>query len=459
MPYLNGGLFDSDPEPLRTLDVPEQLFTDLFAFFGEYNFTIDENDPDDHEVGIDPEMLGHIFENLLEDNKDKGAYYTPKVIVSYMCRQSLLRYLETHLGTCEALTKLCEIHEPGDLREKENWCTANAKKIATLLEQVKICDPAIGSGAFPIGMLNEIVHLRTLLNHELNDPAERAKLKKDIIQNSIYGVDLDSGAVDIARLRFWLALVVDEETPSPLPNLDYKIMQGNSLLESFHGVPLSTLDGGNSHKTLKLPIGINAHSQSELDIFTDAQQEFHETRQAKQRDLQEAMRAYFAARKPERKAVLRATIDEKVISHIRHYFEVSISEAVIEHQQQETDWADKRRRVPGWKPPAAAAKRHLARAKRIDTLRNSLAHLSELPGKAERPYFLWHLLFRDVFEQGGFDIVIANPPYVILSKKNFTEETLTEYKKFSSYSYKADIYQLFCEFSSILLRLFSKICG
>ena len=118
IPYLNGGLFDPDPAPLQSLDLPAQLFSHLFAFFSEYNFTIDENDPEDHEVGIDPEMLGHIFENLLEDNKDKGAYYTPKVIVSYMCRQSLLRYLETHLGKNEHLTRLCEVHEPGDLREK-----------------------------------------------------------------------------------------------------------------------------------------------------------------------------------------------------------------------------------------------------------------------------------------------------------------------------------------------------
>jgi len=151
------------PLRYRPRRLPPTRLPNLFSFFAEYNFTIDENDPEDHEVGIDPEMLGRIFENLLEDNKDKGAYYPPKVIVSYMCRQSLLRYLESHLGKNEHLTKLCESHEPGDLREKGNWCAANAKRIATLLENVKICDPAIGSGAFPIGMLNEIVHLKASL--------------------------------------------------------------------------------------------------------------------------------------------------------------------------------------------------------------------------------------------------------------------------------------------------------
>jgi hypothetical protein len=448
MPYLNGGLFDPEPEPLRMLDLPPQLFADLFAFFAEYNFTIDENDPEDHEVGIDPEMLGHIFENLLEDNKDKGAYYTPKVIVSYMCRQSLLRYLERHLGKNENLTRLCVLHDPGDLRDKNNWCAVNAKKIATLLENVKICDPAIGSGAFPIGMLNEIVHLRTLLNQELNDPAERAKLKKSIIQNSIYGVDLDSGAVDIARLRFWLALVVDEEEPSPLPNLDYKIMQGNSLLESFQGVDLSSLHEEGSKKPLKIPLGLN---QSELDIFTDAQQEFREAQQEKKRELQEAMREYFTPITPERKAELRGVIDKKVIDHIRHYFEVSIEEGEIVHKQTEVDWKEKRRRAPNWNPPSAAIKRHEKLAARIASLTDSLTKLNALQHQAERPFFLWHLLFQDVFENGGFDIVIANPPYVRheLIKE---QKPLLEAEGYETYTGTSDLFVYFYERAIQLLK-------
>jgi hypothetical protein len=448
MPYLNGGLFDPEPEPLRTLDLPPQLFADLFAFFAEYNFTIDENDPEDHEVGIDPEMLGHIFENLLEDNKDKGAYYTPKVIVSYMCRQSLLRYLERHLDKNENLTRLCEQHDPGDLREKNNWCAAHAKKIATLLENVKICDPAIGSGAFPIGMLNEIVHLRTLLNHELNDPAERATLKKSIIQNSIYGVDLDSGAVDIARLRFWLALVVDEEEPSPLPNLDYKIMQGNSLLESFQGVVLSSLHQETAKKPLKIPLGLN---QSELDIFTDAQQEFREAQQEKKRELQEAMREYFTPITPQRKGELRGVIDKKVIDHIRHYFEVSIEEGEIVHKQTEVDWKEKRRRAPNWNPPAAALKRHEKLAARSAALTASLTKLNALQHQPERPFFLWHLLFQDVFENGGFDIVIANPPYV---RQELIKEQkpLLEAEGYQTYTGTADLLVYFYERAIQLLK-------
>ncbi len=243
IPYLNGGLFEEDLKPGQSIDFPSRYFESLTDFFGQYNFTIDENDPNDHEVGIDPEMLGHIFENLLEDNKDKGAYYTPKPIVQYMCQESLLQYLITGLeaaGTTiddsaeDALSIFIRYDDAGDPKDKKNFVHANAARIEDLLDEVKICDPAIGSGAFPLDLLKIIYHAKMSLDWTL-DPAS---VKKTIIQNSIYGVDIEKGAVDIARLRLWLALLVDEEEPQPLPNLDYKIMQGNSLLESFEGVDL-----------------------------------------------------------------------------------------------------------------------------------------------------------------------------------------------------------------------------
>ena len=95
IPYLNGGLFERDEDDEPESKFPADYFKRLFQFFSEYNFTIDENDPNDAEIGVDPEMLGKIFENLLEDNKDKGAFYTPKEIVRYMCQESLIAYLNT----------------------------------------------------------------------------------------------------------------------------------------------------------------------------------------------------------------------------------------------------------------------------------------------------------------------------------------------------------------------------
>lgn len=236
IPYLNGGLFTRDVADKTIIRLPRDYFRNFLVFLSEYNFTIDENDPSDAEVGVDPEMLSRIFENLLEDNKDKGAIYTPKPIVEYMCRQSLIAYLQTDMPEKDhgSIDEFVKTYDPAKLSKKL------AATIDKKLKSVKICDPAIGSGAFPMGMLRELYFCRTALEDDLVNfrPAE---IKRQIIQENIYGVDIEKGAVDIARLRFWLALVVDEPTPHTLPNLDFKIMQGNSLLENYKGVPLDSL--------------------------------------------------------------------------------------------------------------------------------------------------------------------------------------------------------------------------
>lgn len=243
IPYLNGGLFEADELDKKKVKFKKEHFEQLLTFFNQYNFTIDETDGDDQEIGVDPEMLGKIFENLLEDNKDKGAFYTPKEIVQYMCRESLTAYLQER--------SLSEVEMNGDSTTLSNRIRefvlhhavsdfSEGEKAALLkaLLDVKICDPAVGSGAFPMGMMNELLACTQVLT---GNAKSRSDLKKHIVKNNIYGVDIEKGAVDIARLRFWLAIIVDEKEPLPLPNLDYKIMQGNSLLESFNGIDLSNL--------------------------------------------------------------------------------------------------------------------------------------------------------------------------------------------------------------------------
>ena len=234
IPYLNGGLYEKDNIDRLNIDFPYSFFKDLMVFFDMYNFTIDENDPDDSEVGIDPEMLGHIFENLLEDNKNKGAFYTPKEIVQYMCRQSVIQYLKTHESDEQYEEPIEQLINNGIVMP-----ILQSKDVASiftkLLKEVKVCDPAIGSGAFPMGILYVLYHaIHHLQPHaEPNKSFDSALTKREIIQNNIFGVDIEQGAVDIARLRFWLALVVDTEEPQPLPNLDYKITCGNSLLGRY----------------------------------------------------------------------------------------------------------------------------------------------------------------------------------------------------------------------------------
>ena len=201
IPYLNGGLFEKDNKATELLTFPKKLFSELFDFFDQYNFTVYEDSPDEHTVAVDPEMLGHIFENLLEDNKDKGAFYTPKEIVHYMCQESLIEYLCTKLdGNVERpdIERFIKNQEAGGI-------ASYAEEILQALYDVRVCDPAIGSGAFPMGILMEILHAVETLYYLSPDVAEKiwnlkkawepAKVKGLIIQHSIYGVDIEQGAV------------------------------------------------------------------------------------------------------------------------------------------------------------------------------------------------------------------------------------------------------------------------
>ena len=348
----------------------------LLDFFASYNFTIDENDPDDAEVGVDPEMLGRIFENLLEDNKDKGAFYTPKEIVSYMCRESLIAYLQTDVEdepTKESIRQFVTTHDAVILGNI-------ADDIDQRLKDVKICDPAIGSGAFPMGLLKELFLCRTALEGFSQEKA--AEIKKHIIQQNIYGVDIERGAVDIARLRFWLSLIVDEETPQALPNLDFKIMQGNSLLERYKGVDLSKLL---PEKVVDKRVGVQA-------TFFD--EEFG----LEQLELKDLLNEYYDCTDHDKKNELRKQISDTI-------------------QKQIHD-----------------------RGIKVD--------LDDIELSGNSQFMLWHTWFHDVFEKGGFNIVIANPPYVDAKKLKTIAPNLKHFKVFNG---SADLYTYFYELALNML--------
>lgn len=273
IPFLNGGLF----EPLGNYDwskteinLPDKLFTNseyveegvkgtgVLDLFDRYNFTVNEAEPLEKEVAIDPEMLGKVFENLIEENlrKGLGSYYTPREIVHYMCQESLVNYLDSSLNKDKELVRRAEIKTFVHLGEQiahyesvdakhgvtmPNSIKTHARQIDEKLAGITVCDPAIGSGAFPVGMMTEIVRARCALTPYFNDFHERMPyfFKRHAIQSCLYGVDIDPGAVEIAKLRLWLSLVVDEEEVKqvrPLPNLDYKIISGDSLV----GFPFET---------------------------------------------------------------------------------------------------------------------------------------------------------------------------------------------------------------------------
>ncbi|HSY20246.1 MAG TPA: DUF6577 family protein [Candidatus Acidoferrales bacterium] len=399
-------MFERDFDGVEQIDFPAELFHDVLEFFGQYNFTIDENDPDDHEIGIDPEMLGHIFENLLEDNKDKGAYYTPKAVVQYMCQQSLIHALIGHFPSDPVarteIEKLIRTKEPIDARQ-DSWLARHATQLTKVLEDLRICDPAIGSGAFPIGLLQEIYWTKLAINSGL----DRAKAKRDIIQNSIFGVDIDAGAVEIARLRFWLALIVEEKSPVPLPNLDYKIMQGNSLLESFEGIDLSNLTG-KQRKAIQL-IGTE---QTELGLKTVSTELTIEFAEGKQAEITSLIGGYFGQDDLELKQKLHGEIDDLVLGHIEYNLDLHEEriEAALDNARKELK--RKQARARGYEPTKREAGRIAELEAQLAEVDRKRAALAELQEKPERPFFLWHLYFQNVFARGGFDIVVANPPYV-----------------------------------------------
>ena len=229
VPYLNGGLFErAEDERNGTITIPdegiERILDELFYHF---NFTVNESTPQEIEVAVDPEMLGRIFEELVTGRHESGSYYTPKSVVSFMGREALKGYLETACPTEEPdpLAAFVDEHDPTGLADPET--------VLDVLRTVRICDPACGSGAYLLGMLHELIDLRTGLFrvHQL-DSIRVYDRKLDIIQHNLYGVDIDPFAVNIARLRLWLSLIVDFEgnDPPPLPNLDFKIEVGDSLI-------------------------------------------------------------------------------------------------------------------------------------------------------------------------------------------------------------------------------------
>ena len=386
IPYLNGGLFQQEKIDEVDSVFPAGMFQSLFDFFDSYNFTIDENDPNDAEVGVDPEMLGKIFENLLEDNKDKGAFYTPKEIVRYMCQESLTAYLQTGIDDAEVKEHIANFVKTNDVEELGGASSELAMSLDQKLIDVKICDPAIGSGAFPMGLLRELYACRKSI--EIFEEDNAADIKRHIIQNNIYGVDIEKGAVDIARLRFWLALIIDEKEPMPLPNLDFKIMQGNSLLESYKGVDLDvTSKKLKTGKDTKKTRGVLSLSFEEADV---------------QKTIQDLVKSYFSITDHTLRAQRRQQIDK----YVKDYIKVC---AEGNHEVQDA----------------------------VDEL--------EIPNDQ---FFLWHTYFADVFEQGGFDIVIGNPPYGVSIKDDYRKAVVTSWGNVPDY----EIYYYFIVLAAPLLK-------
>lgn len=415
IPYLNGGLFEEDHADGCRCIFPYEYFNALFDFFSQYNFTVDENDPSDAEVGVDPEMLSKIFESLLEDNKDKGAFYTPKEIVSYMCRSALSSYLKVPLSSLGVQESAVDafVNNP---QEHHNFTEEQRTVLLNSLRTVRICDPAIGSGAFPVGMMNLLYQCRRSLE---GSDARAVDIKTDIIQHNIFGVDIEQGAVDIARLRFWLALVVDEEEAHALPNLDYRIVRGNSLLTTFNNEYINLGEDKPSNRT-KL-----AKLKKQLAI---AQGEYYnlsgEEKLQKEIDIKLLLLDIIA---------MRLDVDIKVADEVATdnptLFDVPRSARQTKAQKEAIALAEQKRKS-----------RIILKALRDNLNDNKLSLIER--ARTDINFFDWDIIFSDVFaEKKGFDVVIGNPPYGVSIKDDYRKAVVYHLGNVPDY----EIYYYFIE--------------
>ena len=441
IPFLNGGLFEpvNGYEWTKTdLTIDNNIFKEIFDTFDLYNFTVKEDEPLEKEVAIDPEMLGKVFENLLPENirKGNGAFYTPREIVHYMCQESLINYLYNKVNIKQVelspeekaeqqslfkkkkidqlkLTQdvLVEIIAKEDIEffiktgtstytnktrkisvELPESIINNARTLDKALSEIKVCDPAIGSGAFPVGMMNEIVRARAALSEAVGlKDRSMYELKRNAIENSIYGVDIDAGAVDIAKLRFWLSLVVDEEdikNIKPLPNLDYKIMQGNSLITSYEGIDFD-----------EIVEGYKSGTQLTLNLWEDKCLNLKS-------ELRSKMSQFITTSHYQDKEVLKQRIEDLILELVK--------ETIVSRAKIKTGTIN------------------------IQEMEEKIRNFSQ--NKENRNFFPWKLFFADVFDKGGFDVVIGNPPYV---KEYTNRDAFNGLKSSPYYQGKMDLWYFF----------------
>jgi len=450
IPYLNGGLFDPARDPQGPILLPDSLFDPnsnegVLAFFNRYNFTISEDTPLEQDVAVDPEMLGKVFENMLEerDRGQSGSFYTPRVIVAYMCQEALAGYLEESAGVSRDV-----VRAQFDPDSEQRFSPDEAARVNTALDTLTVLDPAVGSGSFLIGMMTEIIRLRRACWQTLQPPPQPlphqeggasrptagvdspsllvgegvggwgeavppsllADWKEAIIRDTLYGVDIKPEAIEIAQLRLWLSLVVDQtlEQARPLPNLDYKLMAGNSLIETIDGEPVlgqhaeTMLDGDFSGAGPAVaPVQQNFLGnavQTRFDLF-DTQKAVQDERVK----LDKLRRDFFKATPEERKS-----LRQQITSQERQIVYASLHEKTDQLMQQIAALGKK------------AGQNALSKTEKgkLEKLTAKLDHLNALEQQVRNPdkplpFFLYRMHFHEVFAaKGGFDVVIANPPYV-----------------------------------------------
>jgi hypothetical protein len=432
MPFLNGGLFSRTELDNIGFDLSDDIFEWLFetdssdlkkGFLEIYNFTIDETLPIDVEVAVDPEMLGKVYESLIaeEERGETGIFYTPRVEIDFMCRISLVEYLsnETEVAKEKIIDFIFNPHE-----SISNLSDDEARAIKIKLDEVKIVDPAVGSASFLVGMMNILVELHQELTKKLENREENLfALKQKIILENLYGVDVKDWAVMVGELRLWLSLIIETDekymdiyTKPLLPNLSFKIRQGDSLIQEIAGVHINLKSEMlNILKQIRGKITglIERKSAFFSGLRSSDLKELKEIEKQEQEIFKEIVIAKIQELERKRESL------EKQISSLKSQREIYGDEMTKKGKEQ-----------------IRKLKEELAEVKsKIDKY---LTILQTIGNKTQKDYFLWELDFIEVFSQkGGFDIVIGNPPYVrqeliappLENKNNYSDDKWREIKR------------------------------
>ena len=420
VPYLNGGLFRRSALEDRINDagevsLPDDVFdpgddNSLLGLLSRYRFTTRESTPDDQSVDPDPELLGRVFENLYQadERRKTGTYYTPREIVHFMCREALDGYLRDKTGVQQRMLDALREDAVGSRDEPPKVTGVPADALIDALETVRVCDPAVGSGAFLLGTIQEIVTLRRGILFSQRRYVEPDRLyrtvsewKQRIIESSLYGVDINPEAVEICRLRLWLSLVLDMDEPPPansgwaLPNLDFQIVAGDSLVDRLPGVVFK--ESWPLPKSLQLGLDVQRELQRLEDNIAQRRREFEGTH-----------------RNPRRLRDLRDLIarDQRKIIHVHLADALAKAEAELETLDTSVH-------------PTKAALRKATRVR--DRIQPLLEEVEATDFALGQKPFLWPVAFPEVLRTGdvemaGFDIVLANPPYVRMENINNDDE-------------------------------------
>ena len=427
MPWLNGGLFQRNKWDGQGFAVPDVVFERLYKeLFEHFNFTVREDTPVDVEVAVDPVMLGHVYESLIaeEERGRGGIFYTEATELDFMCRLALMEYLKGRvpLQDDEVIRLVMDVVTPDDLPEYEPGALA---AVRDKLREVKVVDPACGSGAFLVTMMNAMAQLHRFISSRTGQPVNLFELKKTIIADNLYGVDIKEWACRVAELRLWLSLIVETEgrymdnmyLEPLLPNLDYKIRQGDSLVEEIEGESLS-LRGQFATRSTRVAKKVNQFIRSKDDYYYNRGDPVAMASELKRLEMQ----------------ILWEIIDSKL--EIVNLALGALERSAADEFRKQLSFLREEPEQPGLfeETDQARNQRRLRREELAQDKARLLEARTAIGKKEERDYFLWEIDFAEVFqEKGGFDIVIGNPPYVrqeaIAPQNLLPDEVTPEIKK------------------------------